>query len=398
MGLKDLQDLKKLSMLRSQIEGTDLMDIANKDFPTLSSEDRVVDAISLMRETGLQDIPVVEDNGEYIGMISYSTILKRRNVKMDAKIGRMVSGYPMVEKDARVTQVAETMVVNNYRQMPIMDGNRKKVGAIVSRGDLVGVAASVKSLAEVKVWEIMTTPVESVNRDAALSEATEIMGGLDIKTIPVVDSRNQVVGILGMKEIIDYYWKDDVKTVSDLSGERGQKAETTVISICATAVKTVNWDDSLAHAAGVMDEWNISTIPVLDNGELVGIVTQYDIVELISAAREREMVFIQISGLDDDDKGSIDSLYASIEVELPKIAKIVRPDSLTMHVAKYHEKGDRNKYSITARLTVEGNVISMKEVSWDLRQGVNNLMKKLTSEVVNVKETKLDYRQKRSRR
>ncbi|NLL95171.1 MAG: CBS domain-containing protein [Thermoplasmatales archaeon] len=398
MGLKDLQDLKKLSMLRSQIEGTDLMDIASRDFPTLSPDARVVDAVSLMRESGLQDIPVVEANGDYIGMISYSTILKRRNVKMDAKIGKMVSGYPMMEKGAKVTQVAETMIVNNYRQLPIMDGNRRKVGAIISRGDLVGVAAGIKTLAEIKVWEIMTTPVESVGKDASLSEAIEIMGALDIKTVPLVDSKNHVVGILGMKEIIDYYWKGDVKTVADLSGEKGQKSETTAHSICATAVKTVEWDDSLAAAASIMDEWNISTIPVLDDGELVGVLTQYDIVELISAAREREMVFIQISGLDDQDKGNIDLLYASIENEIPKIAKIMRPDSLTMHVAKYHEKGDRNKYSITARLTVEGNVVSMKEVSWDIVQGVNNLMKKLTSAVVSFKETRLDYRQKRSKR
>lgn len=397
MGLKDLQDLKKISMLRSQIDGAKLSEIANTDFPTLTPDDRIVDAVSLMRETGLQDIPV-KDGGEYVGMISYGTIMKKKNVKMDAKIGKMVSGHPLVDKETNITEVAELMVINSYRQLPVADGNRKKVGSIISRGDLVNVAADIKSLAEVKVWEIMTAPVESVGKDATLTEAMEIMGGLDIKTIPVVDNMNRVFGILGMKEIIDYYWKDDVKTVDDLSGGKVKKSATTVESICATAVKSVNWDDSLQDAARLMKEWEISSVPVLDGEEMVGIVTEYDIIELISAARERDMLFIQISGLDEEDKSYVDSLYGSIEVEIAKIAKIARPDSLNMHVAKYHEKGDRNKYSITARLAVEGSIVSMKEVGWDLSKAVNDLMKKITSEVISSKEAKVDFRQRKSRR
>ena len=79
MGVKDLQDLKKISMLRSQIESKKIEEIMDADFPTVKSGDKVMDALKIMRETGYQDIPVIED-GEYIGTISYGVILKKKNV------------------------------------------------------------------------------------------------------------------------------------------------------------------------------------------------------------------------------------------------------------------------------------------------------------------------------
>ena len=65
MGVKDLQDLKKISMLRSQIESKKIEEIMDEEFPTVKSGDKVMDALKIMRETGYQDVPVIED-GEYI--------------------------------------------------------------------------------------------------------------------------------------------------------------------------------------------------------------------------------------------------------------------------------------------------------------------------------------------
>ncbi|MDR0791637.1 MAG: CBS domain-containing protein, partial [Methanomassiliicoccaceae archaeon] len=79
MGVKDLQDLKKLSMLRSQIDGKGIAKIMNDDFKTVGPDDRVVDALHIMKETGAQDIPVVDGN-EYIGSVGYGTLLKKKSV------------------------------------------------------------------------------------------------------------------------------------------------------------------------------------------------------------------------------------------------------------------------------------------------------------------------------
>ena len=55
MAVKDLEDLKKITMLRSQIDGISVEQVMTAEFPTVSSDDRISDALSVMRETKYQD-------------------------------------------------------------------------------------------------------------------------------------------------------------------------------------------------------------------------------------------------------------------------------------------------------------------------------------------------------
>ena len=396
MGVKDLQDLKKISMLRSQIESKKIEEIMDEEFPTVKAGDKVMDALKIMRETGYQDVPVIED-GEYIGTISYGAILRKKNVGLDSKVENFVKTPPVATKDSSITEVADLMIVNNTRQVPVVSSNKKKVIGVVGRNQLIDVVAGIKAFNEIKVWEIMTTPVESVEDTAMLADALDIMRDLDIRTVPVVNSAGEVAGIVGMKEVIDNNWKDDSKTIGDISG-KSKKAAVTVESVCKSAVSTVDWDDSIGDAVGLMSKNKFSTLPVTENGELVGILTQFDIVELISACREREYLFVQISGLDDADKPLAAALYEEIGNEVAKIKKMGIPESLFINVAKYNEKGDRNKYSVSGKLIFNGRTISVKQVDWDLIKAVSDLMKKMTDMVINLKDTTTSFRKRKDRR
>lgn len=392
MGVKDLQDLKKISILRSQIDGKKLEDIMITDFPTVGPEDQVGQALSVMRDTGYQDVPVVE-NGNYLGMISYGTMLKKRSVKFDSKVKNLMQNMHKVSSDTDITELAEIMVQNNYRQLPVLNKHKKIVG-ILSRSGLIDIAAGIKAFNEIKVWEIMNSPVESVKGSALLDDAMEVMRGLDIRTVPVIDNSDRVVGIVGMKEIIDHNWKKQERiSVGDLVANSKQ-SQIIVETVAATAPKTIDWNDDLGTAVRIMKENNISTLPVTEEDELIGIVTQYDIIELISACREREMLFIEISGLDEKDKMQSDLIYDNIKEEVERISKIYKPQSLIFHVAKYKEKGEKNKYSVSARMMIDGRVIAAKEVGWDLIRVSNDLMKKIASAVVNTKEERVTMRKK----
>ena len=60
MGVKDLEDLKKLAMLRSQIDGISVQSIMSTEFPTVSSDDRIADVLAVMKDSKYQDVPVVD--------------------------------------------------------------------------------------------------------------------------------------------------------------------------------------------------------------------------------------------------------------------------------------------------------------------------------------------------
>lgn len=390
LGVKDLEDLKKLAMLRSQIDGISVQKIMSTEFPTVSSDDRIADVLSIMRESKNQDVSVV-DGGEYVGMVSYASILRKKSVTLDAKVKNFVKKLPTVTVDMQITKIAEMMVSTNCRQLPIVTG--KKVTGIIDRNRLIEIVRDIKALKEIKVWEIMSNPVESVKVNDLMDDALDLMIREDYRTIPVVNDANGLVGIIGMREIIDNNWKKDNKTIGDL--EKSSRSQITVESIALTSVKTINWDDDVAMAVDVMAENNISTLPVMEGKELVGVITEYDIIELLSACRERDMMFVQISGLDDNEKEATDAIYADIEEMVKKVSKIYKPESLTMHVSRYNDNGGNFKYSISARLFINGSAVMGKEVGWDLVKTCSDLINKLEDSVIEMKDSKVTFRKRK---
>ncbi len=377
-------------MLRSQIDGISVQNIMSAEFPTVSSEDRIADVLAVMKETKYQDVPVV-DGGEYSGMVSYASILRKKSVTLDAKAKGFVKGLPTVTNTMEITKIAEMMVSSNSRQLPVVTG--KKVTGIIERNRLIEVVRDIKALKEIKVWEVMSNPVESVKANDLMDDALDLMIREDYRTIPVVDEANGLVGIVGMREIIDNNWKKDNKTIGDL--EKSSRSQITVESIALTSVKTIDWDDNIAAAVDIMAENGISTLPVMEGKELVGVITEYDIIELLSACRERDMMFVQISGLDDNEKEVTDVIYADIEDMVKKVSKIYKPESLTMHVSRYNDVGGNPKYSISARLFINGTAVMGKEVGWDLIKTAGDLIKKLEDAVMNMKDSKVTFRKRK---
>ena len=388
MGIVDLQDHKKLEILRSQIEGFKVSDVMDTEYPTLSPEDRVKDALAAMKKSGYQDIPVIE-NGNYVGMMGYGILLRKKGVTGDMKVRNLMSGAPTVAEGDNLMDVSEKMVSNNSRQIAVVSGNsKKKIVGVVSRGSIVEVVSSLKTINEIRVWEVMTNPVEYVKDDDTLDKAIELMRSLDIRTVPVVEADGKVKGVIGMKEVIDT--NDGYRSLADLGDTK-----ISVSSVCTNHAETITWDSDIEEAAEIMCKTGISTLPVLESGSAVGVITQYDILEIVAACRQREMLFVQLSGLSDSDKEYSDQIYEFIQGEVSKISKVGTPSSLTFHYGKYNEGGDRQKYSVSGRLALDSEVFTAKEVGWDIVKVSNDLMRKLTAAVMERKDAKDTYRKRK---
>jgi CBS domain-containing protein len=390
MGVKDLEDLKKLSMLRSQIDGISVEKIMSTDFPTIDSDSTIANALAVMKESKYQDLPVLE-NGSYVGVVTYSAILRKKSVTLDAKVKNLIRNIQTATAEMEITKIAEMFITSNCRQIPILNG--KKIIGVVKRNQIIDIVRDIKALKEIKVWEIMTNPVEAVKVHDLMDDALEIMIRDNIRTLPVVDGTDRVTGVVGMREIILNNWKKESKTIGDL--QKSVRSQITVESIATTSAKTVEWDADVYEAVGIMVENGFSTLPVTESGGLVGVITEYDIVELISACRERDMLFVQISGLEEDEKDYTDAIYADIEAMVAKVSKIYKPESLNIHVTRYNEVGGNPKYSITARMFINGTGLMTKEVGYDLTKTMSDLIKKLEAAVIDMKESKVSFRNRR---
>jgi CBS domain-containing protein len=133
-----------------------------------------------------------------------------------------------------------------------------------------------------RVRDVMTAEVTTLQRNDKLTLADDIMGLGRIRHLPVLDENGQMAGIVTQR---DLFRGALAKALG--YGERAQRQlmDTLVVKEVMTSdVITTTPDTPLAEAARVLIERKIGCLPVVEGGRLVGIITEEDFVAL--AARK----------------------------------------------------------------------------------------------------------------
>lgn len=119
---------------------------------------------------------------------------------------------------------------------------------------------------------IMSTNLVTVPPSATLDEARTLMHDNRIHHIPVVEDE-QLVGLVTLTNVLaatDSFLRDDKSRI--------HADEIGISDAMVTDVATVDINASLRHAALFLEKHKIGCLPVLDDGKLVGIITDTDFV------------------------------------------------------------------------------------------------------------------------
>lgn len=175
----------------------------------------------------------------------------------------------------------------------------------------------------------MTANPYTIVLDAPISDAIELMREKNLKRVPVVDG-DKVVGILTA---------GDIQRVSPTKATSLSIFEINYL-LSKTKVKdamtknalTVSPDALLEEAAVLMRENRISTLPVVKDNKLVGIITESDIFD----------AFIDLLGFrDEGSRITVDAL--DVPGALADIAEIFRKFNANItHIAAYRGSGGKS--------------------------------------------------------
>jgi len=117
------------------------------------------------------------------------------------------------------------------------------------------------------VRNVMSRKVTIMNPDVTIKEAAKLMSEKRIGSI-IILKKGGIAGIVTERDIIK-------KVVS-----RGLNPEKIRIQdIMTKDVITIGSRERIDQACKIMDKYHIKKLPVVDNGELVGIITTTDIVQ-----------------------------------------------------------------------------------------------------------------------
>lgn len=145
-----------------------------------------------------------------------------------------------------------------------------------------------------KLRTLMTRDVISVGPETSLKEAARRMIEAEVSGLPVTDGDGHLVGIVSEADFV----------AAEADRRRGQRAgllrfvfreteiptrERVVRDVMSTELVTLGPDADHAEAARVMQRERVKRIPVVEDGNLVGLVSRSDIIRVF-ARPDREIV------------------------------------------------------------------------------------------------------------
>ena len=123
-----------------------------------------------------------------------------------------------------------------------------------------------------KVRDIMTQDVGTATLDSTVEDVASMMKEEDAGSIPVVDG-GELAGIVTDRDIV-------IRCIA----EGKDPSDTTVEEILTEELHTIEPEAEVEDAARVMSERQIRRLPVVDGGELIGVISLGDIAVDGSAA------------------------------------------------------------------------------------------------------------------
>ncbi len=107
--------------------------IMTKDVVTVPSEMPVREVANLLSERNVSGVPVVNDEGRVIGVVSELDVVGRRGATAADIMSKQVIS---VTEDTNVDEVLHLFLNQRIRRVPVLSGGQHLVG-IISRSDLV---------------------------------------------------------------------------------------------------------------------------------------------------------------------------------------------------------------------------------------------------------------------
>lgn len=122
----------------------------------------------------------------------------------------------------------------------------------------------------ITVNEIMSTELITLEPSDSVSKAAETMTKNNIRHIPIIDPQNQVIGIISQRDVLKAgaFTNQISKPTSDCP----------ISDIMTEDILTTHPKDSLRAAGLTLQKHKYGCLPVIDNGALVGIITDSDFV------------------------------------------------------------------------------------------------------------------------
>ncbi len=215
--------------------------IMTQPLVTVADDRPVSDAVALMRKRGLKRLPVVDAQGKLVGVVTrldvFKTVTTRPGPGVEPSRPQYVEweGVPhvcdvmnretgTVHPDTSIQQVLQTLSGRRVQRVAVVDEDDHLLGLVTDKDIIAalghrspgllrsiidrlpltgGTSTDISDITlDTTAGEIMETELFTINDDATLDEALQLMVDHALKRLPVVDNENHYKGMISRAELL----------------------------------------------------------------------------------------------------------------------------------------------------------------------------------------------------
>ncbi|AIF85216.1 putative transcriptional regulator, contains C-terminal CBS domains [Candidatus Nitrososphaera evergladensis SR1] len=356
-------------------------DIMVADVASVASEDPVAKAFSVMIDRSINQLPLVDEDGRYSGMV-FAKHLLSSSAPPTSKLKSYAVKTQALRPDEDVEKAAKMVLGSGNRALPVV-GNGGRLAGIVSETDI----AQTADFGHATVDEVMSGAIV-IEEDTPLADAMSKMRRYNISRLPVINNKGLlrgVVNILDAASIVATPKERTSKSAAITGSKSRVQGDVKVKDIMRRAVSVERGTrmNELAEHFKRSEE-----VVVVGDGRPMGIVTPKDALELVLPKKDGPA--IHMAHLEDDrDRREIeDQLLRFVKKIQGKLGDI-------QSVVVYADKHKTRKYSVRCRLITAKGVVNAKAVGYDPLSASKELIEKLDRQIKTEHTQKVKGRQHR---
>lgn len=140
-----------------------------------------------------------------------------------------------------------------------------------------------------KVFELMKAHVVKTTPEATLRDAVDKMDLYQVSGLPVVNARDELVGVVSEYDVIQALLPEYVR-LGEGAGSRPQEDLATLVArvrempvgqAMSSPAVSVDENTDVLDAAAIMLERRFKRLPVTSEGRLVGVISRIDICQAV---------------------------------------------------------------------------------------------------------------------
>ena len=215
LGILTERDLVRLSASGQNREGVTIGDVMNSPVATLClSEFRnIFTALSRLRSAKIRHLPIVSDEGDLVGVVSYDSIrscLQPLNLLKIRTVGEvMTTSVITAPITTPVLELAQLMAQHQIScvvicQVSTTSGQRIPIGIVTER-DIVQFQALELNLNQIMAGDIMSSPLLCVSPEDSLLKVHQQMQQRYVRRLVVSGSEGELLGIVTQTNLLQAF-------------------------------------------------------------------------------------------------------------------------------------------------------------------------------------------------